>query len=165
MKKLTIGFSKSKKTFPIASWLIMLYQWTKFSHVYIRLETPFLGSDTITHASEGKILRMSDEQFNKRHKVIEEIEILVDDNAYKSMILELHKASGDDYGLMQNLGIIIVDFFNLLNIKIKNPFQSGWNCSEFVYVMLRNLDPKITKKEDPQTITPKQVYKLLKSLK
>ena len=164
MRHIKIGFSKSKKKFAIMSWLIRLYQCTKFSHVYIRIATPFLGSDTITHASEGKILRMSEYQFDKRHETVEEIEIQIDDENFKKMILELHKASGDDYGMMQNVGIVIVDMLNFFNIKIKNPWQQGWNCSEFVCIMLQKSNPEIVKNIDPQTVTPKQIYKLLKSL-
>jgi len=162
VKRVKIGFSKSKKNLALFSWAVRVYQRTKFSHIYIILETPFLGSDTVTHASEGKVLSMSDYQFNKRHEVIEEILIEVSEENYNEMLLELHKVSGDDYGVMQNIGILLVDLLNSLNIKIKNPWQQGWNCSEFVCVMLQKCKPELVENIDPQTVTPKQLYNLLK---
>ena len=165
MKSIIIGFSKSKKKFAIGSMLIRLYQNSKFSHVYARITTKFLGSDTIVHASEGKILRMSDPQFNKRHEVVEEFKITMTDVEYMSVMKELHKASGDDYGIMQNIGIVLVDILAILGKKIKNPFNKGWNCSEFVCILLQQSNIELVKDLDPQTVTPKQLYKLLKTLK
>lgn len=107
---------------------------------------------------------MSEPQFDKRHFVTEEFEIEVTDEVYSKIKKELHYASGDDYGLMQNVGIVIVDFLSMLGIKIRNPWQRGWNCSEFVCILMKKSHPELVKDIDPQTVTPKQIYKLLKSV-
>ena len=72
--KISIGFSKSKKKFPIGSWLIRAYQRTPYSHVYIRLHvgppSKMFPSDKILHASEGLVQNMSGTAFDKKHEVV-----------------------------------------------------------------------------------------------
>ena len=165
MKKFIIGFSKSNKKLAIGSWLIRFYQNTKFSHTYVKVNTPFLGSDTYVHASEGKVLRMSEPQFKKRHKKIIEFEIEVTDQQYQEIVKDLHYTSGDDYGMMQNFGILLLDILKVIDIEIKNPWQKGWNCSEFVCSVLIKSNPDLVNHLDPQTVTPKQLYNILKNNK
>lgn len=167
MKTIIVGFSKSKKKFPVASWLIRLYQLSEYSHVYIRLQMnkgSIFPSDKILHASEGKIQNMSGTQFDKRHEVIEEFEIEVSANMYKQILIQLHEASGDDYSVLQNVGIFLVDFVRIFGFVIKNPWVTGWNCSEFVASILIHIFPSDFKHLDPNTCTPKNIYNILKRL-
>lgn len=165
MKKFYVGFSKSKKPFALGSWLIRLYQQTKFSHVYIRLDTNKFPSDKYLHASEGKVQNMSGTQFYKRHEVIDEFEISVTDEIYSLVIMELHEKSGDDYGLLQNLGIIYVDLMrDFFGKKVKNPFQKGWNCSEFVAHILFLTNSDVYNYYDLNSVTPKDLHTHLKKL-
>jgi len=165
MRSIKIGFSKSKKSIPWGSWLIRLYQWTPFSHTYARLKTPSLGSDTFLHASEGKVQRMSQVQFEKRHEIIEEFTIELDDFQYMTMKHHIHYFSGDDYSFWQNIGIAVVDLARLVGIRATNPWQSGWNCSEFVMTVLKPLYPSKFEGIDPNTVTPKEIYNILNLLK
>jgi len=59
--ELIIGFSKSKKKFPILSYLIRAYQgFTNYSHTYIKVKSNRPErSDHILHASEGLVQHMS----------------------------------------------------------------------------------------------------------
>lgn len=166
MKQIYVGFSKSKKKFAIASWLIRVYQgFTSYSHVYIRIRMKNLPSDKIFHASEGKIQNMSGTQFDKRHEVVEEYCITVDDGTYRKAIRELHEASGDDYGLLQNLGIVYVDLMReFFNKKVSNPFTKGFNCSEFVREQLEIIYPITYEKTDVNSTTPKDMNIELKKL-
>lgn len=161
MRTVKIGFSKSKKRFPWGSWIIRLYQWSPFSHTYARIETKSLGSDTFLHASEGKVQRMSQPQFEKRHEIVKEFSIELDDFEYSTMMHHIHYFSGDDYSALQNLGIMIVDFLRLFGIRATNPWQKGWNCSEFVTTVLKPLYPCQFEKVDPNTVTPKEIYNIL----
>lgn len=164
--KIVVGFSKSKKKFAPASWAIRMYQGgTKFSHVYIRLySNGSLPSDRILHASEGKIQGMSGTQFDKRHCPVEEYEIEVSNRIYKQITDQMHETCGDDYSVMQNVGVALVDLCEVFGIHIRNPFRRGWNCSEFVSVILRNIHPVEFGAIDKNVITPKQVNKILKRL-
>ncbi len=177
MKKIVVGFSRSKKSFPVFSWLIRLYQWTKFSHTYIRLSFGVLPSDNIIHASEGVVQNMSETIFNKKHEVTDEFEVYIPDIIVKDRITKdnlplyrvlyniLHETSGDDYSIMQNVGIVYVDIMRYVFKKeVKNPWTAGWNCSEFVAIILRTVYPSQFKELDVETITPKQVYQILKEL-
>lgn len=164
MRQVIVGFSKSRKLIPIGSWTIRLYQNTEFSHCYIRLPMTNFPSDKILHASEGKVQNMSGTQFDKRHRIVKEFAIPVTEDIYRNVINELHEASGDDYSIMQNVGIILVDVARLLGIKMRNPWTRGWNCSEFVAVVLLQMIPKYFLDIDPNTITPKQIYDILEEL-
>lgn len=163
MRTIIIGFSKSKKKLPIGSWIIRLYQWSEYSHIYIRIPTTKFPSDIIIHSSEGKVQRMSGTQFNKRHKVIKEYKLLISQEMYTKIINEMHEISGDDYGIMQNIGIVWVNFLQLFNIRSTNPWKSGWNCSEFVAHILNKIYPnKLNFKLN--TVIPKDIYRVLNEL-
>jgi hypothetical protein len=178
MKKIIVGFSRSKKKFPIASWAIMAYQCTKFSHTYIRLLTKGkFPSDKILHASEGLVQNMSGTMFDLKHQVIDEFEISIPDilvldkttndkvPMYKALVNIMHETSGDNYSLLQNFGILYVDFMRrIFKKRVKNPFTKGWNCSEFVAFILKNVYPKQFNKLDINTVTPKEVYDILNRL-
>lgn len=162
--RLTVGFSRSKKKFAPASWAIMAYQQTMFSHTYIRLTPKSLPSDIIIHASEGKVQRMSETQFDKRHLVVEEYKLDLPDDIYQKVKNEMHEISGDDYSIIQNVGIILVDFIAIFGKHIANPWQKGWNCSEFVMDMLKIAFPTKYDHIDSNTVTPKQIRNMLKKV-
>lgn len=136
-----------------------------------------LPSDKILHASEGLVQNMSGTQFDKKHEVVEEYEIeipdiIVKDNLrniestlYRALISIMHETAGDDYGMMQNIGIIYVDLMRkLFNKRVKNPWRGGWNCSEFVASILSMVYPIEFGKLDPDTVTPKEIRDILKKL-
>lgn len=165
MRTIIIGFSKSKKFLPVASLAIRAYQNTPFSHVYIRL--PWKGrlpSDKILHASEGLIQNMSGTQFDKKHEVVKEFELQVSDEVHKKLVHQMHELAGDNYSIMQNIGIIIVDIARFFKIRMTNPFKSGWNCSEFVMEIIDELFPNHFKDLHPNTVTPKEIYQIMLEL-
>jgi len=175
--KLIVGFSKSKKKFPIASWTIRGYQgFTEYSHTYIRLYSKSFPGDHIIHASEGKIQRMSEVQFDLRHEVVDEFEIEIPDimiyNIYRNEETDLRRLfydtiwyySGDDYSIKQNIGIVIVHLLRVFGIKASNPWKKGWNCSEFVAVLLKMIIPEELEHIDPNLVLPSDLHKLLISL-
>lgn len=164
MRDIVFGFSKSAKKFPIGSWLIRLYQNTPFSHTYVRIKPRIFKYDDIIHASEGKVLRMSGKQFDKRHTVVEEFSFQISDELYREVLNEMHEVSGDDYSIMQNIGILYVDIARILGFRVVNPFQTGWNCSEFELKVLKLIYPEDFKYLDPNTVTPKELYDILKIL-
>lgn len=162
-----IGFSKSKKKFPIGSWLIRLYQGgSEFSHCYFRIKSSHFPSDTIIHSAEGKVQRMSGTQFDKRNEVVEEFAVTLTKEEYMDMLSQMHEVAGDDYSILQNLGIVYVDLMRVVFKKtVKNPWTTGWNCSEFTMTFLKLHFQEEFKHFDPDTITPIQVYKIMQDLK
>lgn len=160
VKYITVGFSRSKKTIPIASWAIQLYQRTWFSHVYIKISIPGLNENTIIHASGGMVHALSQTQFDKKHQIVREFKIKLNKPIN---INALHSYLGQDYGFTQNIGIIISDIFKKFGKTISNPWKRGFNCSEFVMIALQESYPDIFSKFDPNTITPKDIYGILTS--
>jgi hypothetical protein len=154
-----IGFSKSRKKIAIGSWLIRAYQRTEYSHCYIRIPHP-TKSDTIFHASEGLVQRMSETQFDKKHRVVQEFEISVPRESFVSMGNIAHELSGSDYGLLQNFGIVLARLLLKINIRINNPFKKGWNCSELVCYMMRQFDSNFNDL-DVNLVTPKELFNKL----
>jgi len=178
MKKIVVGFSRSSKKFPIFSWLIRLYQWSAFSHTYIRLLVrPKFPSDKILHASEGLVQNMSSTQFDKKHIVTDEFEIFLPDilvndkltgnkkTLYFALISIMHEIAGDNYSYIQNVGILYVDFMRkVFKRRVKNPWRKGWNCSEFVASVLKIIYPNDFEDLDPDTVTPLEIYQILERL-
>jgi hypothetical protein len=165
MTKLYVGFSKSKKKFPIFSWIVQLYERKPYSHIYLRLDTKNkFTSDKFLHAAEGKVQNMSGTQFHKRNEIVYEYSIAVDPNLYRLIINALHEASGDDYGFMQNIGIVLADFLELFGKKIKNPWQKGFNCSEFAMYILKKIYPENFVNYDKNLIKPSDLEKELECL-
>ena len=82
---------------------------------------------------------------------------------YRSLVGLMHETAGDNYSIMQNVGITYVDFMRwAFKKRVKNPWAKGWNCSEFVLSILILLYPEEFKGIDPNTVTPKEIQTILK---
>lgn len=168
MRQVVVGFSKSKKKFPIGSWLIRLYQgFTSYSHVYIRLlVTPKFPSDKIIHAAEGAVNHWAEPNFHSRNKTVEDFVIDIPDELYIKLRDEIfHSKAGELYGFKQNLGIALVQLLKNIGIKTKNPWKNGWNCSEFVYIVLKEIFSEEVKHLNKDIVTPKDINIVLSRLK
>lgn len=121
---LSIGLSTKKTIF---SWLIRLYQGTKYSHAYIRIETN--GHNLVLDATIKGVTIRNYEDFDKKNKIIKEKRL---DSKY----LNIEQLSsivvpflGKSYGYLTILGILFK------NIGIKGIGQDGnktFICSELV---------------------------------
>lgn len=168
MRKIVIGFSKSKKKFPIGSWLIRCFQGcTQYSHVYVRLLVkPRFPSDKILHAAEAEVNHWSETNFHKRNETVEDFLIDVPDGLYEELKDNIfHEKAGEKYGIMQNIGIVLVRILRLFGKDIQNPWQEGWNCSEFVWTVLNLIFPEEVAHLKPNTVTPKDINIVLNRLK
>lgn len=162
MRQFKIGFSKSSLKAPILSWLIRLYENTPFSHTYLEFDTKkIFEDDTIFQSSKGMVNYMSKKFFLSENDIVEEFEFEIPLEVYMEMRVELHASAGIKYAFMQNIGILYTDFMRLFGKRVKNPWKKGYNCSELVYKhVIRYLYPDF--KYDPETVTPKDVYNMLK---
>ena len=161
MRTVTIGFSKNAddKIFSIG---LQSYMDRDYSHCFVKYHTKHhLGDDAIYHSSlSAGVGYMSQTIFEEDNTIVMLYELEVSDEVYKEIKEALFKVCGRKYGLMQNLGILIVDLLRGIGIKAKNPFVKGENCSEMVYRhVLANLFPE--HKYDPDTITPSEVEDIL----
>lgn len=155
MKELKIVFTKSKKKFPIASWLIRAWTGKKYSHVARAANIQEWGWRYF-QANEGKVNYEYEEHFLKKHEIIKEYTIIVDTEMDKKIKETCYKQCGNKYGIMQNIGIFLID----LGILKSNPWKSGVNCSELIYThVLKPMFPELD--HNPDTIKPHEIENIL----
>jgi hypothetical protein len=148
MREVDMIWTKSRKKFPIGSYLIRfwvtifrLLKTGKFelednSHCAIRFSSHIFSSPTYYQASEGLINYMSGIQFDKKHEFVKGIRISITDELYTELRDECHKEAGAPYGFMQNIGILLTDIIDLFGYEIDNPWKDGRNCSELLYTKI-----------------------------
>lgn len=156
MNTITIGFSKPKnRFFPIFSWLIRLYEKTSYSHVFIRLHIQELNREVLFEAVGPHVRMVTVKEWEKTAQEVASFDVPVSHSNYISILQYCidHQAAG--YGIMQNVGVVLADWFNLKH----NPFTSGMNCSEFIYNILKCQGYYLDKNKN--LITPKDIYNLL----
>ena len=160
MRELKVVFTKSKKKFPIFSWLIMGWTWKSFSHVALEVDMPFLENPMYWQASEGKVNYEYKTHFDRENEIVEVRTVEVSDDIYNKMMKLRLKSAGQNYGFAQNIGIVLVDILNLLGVKVDNPFKKGTNCSELLYLhVFKVLDPTLD--YNPDTIKPHHILKII----
>lgn len=159
MKTIEIVFTRSKKKFPIVSWLIMLWTWKPYSHVARGLEVQDWGK-SYYQANEGKVNYEYHTSFNKKHKIVKIYRILVPEELDRNIRKACFQEAGANYGIMQNLGIMLVDIAALFGKKINNPWKKGRNCSELLYLkVLKKMYPDLD--YNPDTIKPHHIEEIL----
>jgi hypothetical protein len=161
MRKITVGFSKNADN-KVFSRGLQDYMDRDYSHCFVKYFTKrHLGDDAIYHSSlSAGVGYMSQTIFEENNTIVLMYEIEVSDEMYTSIREGLFKVCGRKYGMMQNIGILLVDALRKLGIKAKNPFVKGENCSEMVYRhILSVLYPEYD--YDPDTISPKDVEDIL----
>ena len=162
--KFKVGFSKSTIKFPLFSWLIQLFEWSKFSHTYIEFRLDCVDRTLIFQSSKGMVNIMDKDVFLQENEIVSEFEIDVPLNVYEDMINELTSNAGVKYASKQNVGIVLVRIANLFGKTMKNPWRCGYNCSELVFThVIKHIYP--TETRDPDLVTPKEVHNILKTHK
>jgi len=159
VKTITIGFSKSKKFFPIGSWLIRAYMRTPYSHVYLKFHSESLDR-TLIYEAVGNGVRFVGLKVWETHAVeVDSFDISINTDSYIKLLQYCVDNSGVEYGFMQNLGVVLS---NLLGKK-NNIFTSGLNCSEIVAAELE-MNGFVFNKEN-NLILPKDIYKVISEAK
>lgn len=160
MRIIPIVFTKSKKPLPLGSWLIRLWTKKSFSHVARKL-TLYGDIELYYQANEGKVNYENKEIFDTKHEIVLEYKLEVSDGVYRNVSRECVKEAGKKYGLMQNLGIVLVDILKIIKVNTKNPWQDGKNCSELIFTnVLKILDPNLS--NDPNKIKPHEIENIIK---
>lgn len=158
MKTIQLVFTKSRLFLPLGSWAIRLWTWKSYSHV---AKHTIIDSEHMFYQSnDGKVNYEHKDVFLKKHKIVKVYRIKVPCSMCTNIHRECLKNAGKPYAFLQNLGIVIVDIFKNIGIKIRNPWKKGKNCSELVYsLILKKLYPEL--KYDPDTIKPHHIEKIL----
>jgi hypothetical protein len=161
MDIITIGFSRPKAWFEPFSWMIRLFLWTPYSHVYIRFHSVPYNSDLVFQASSLQVNFYSEAVFTSVEDVIQEFTIPVT-LATKIAVIEFAMANvGKPYNIMGVFGVLLVWVASLVGKKIANPISgAGDFCSQLVgQILVEFLGDKLNYPVD--VITPKDIFNYL----
>lgn len=164
MREIKIHFTKNKKG-KIFSKAIMWYDKSEFSHCAIEFRLKKLEEDVIYHSSlDSGVNFYSKSLFLEKNTIVHTYELEVSDEMYNLIMKQLIQSCGKKYAILQNFGILIVDFAKKMGIKADNPWKFGYNCSELVYkhVLLNNYSN--IDWYNPETIKPSEIKNILDKL-
>lgn len=149
MRDIKIVFTKSKKKLPIFSWLIRLWTWKDYSHVAMEVDLPWISGPMYFQASDGQVNYEFETYFNKKHEIVYEYTIQVTEEIYKEIAKTRLEYAGEQYGTMQNAGIVYTDIMKLLGKTVTNPWKKGKNCSEILYeTVFKRMYPELEYDQD-----------------
>lgn len=159
MRELEIVFTKSKKCFPVFSWAVIAWTRKPYSHVAKGHEVKDWGK-AYYHASEGKVNYEYHTVFNQKHEVVEKYVLLIPTELRSEINKACFHEAGKKYGMLQNVGIVLVDIAAKFGKKLSNPWKDGRNCSELLYLkVFKVLKPELD--YDPDTIKPHHIEEII----
>lgn len=161
MSILTIHFTRNLEG-RVFSKALQWYEGIPISHVAVELPTSRgLGQNFIIHSVIGTgVSLLSKSKFLKDNEIMESYSLTLELEEYKAIRNAMLSDCGEKYGLMQNIGILIVDLLRKINIMSTNPFKHGQNCSELIY---RHVIPGEFKPKDlvPDLVKPSHIRRIL----
>ncbi len=131
MRDIYIGFSQPKSKM-IASELIKLGTRSQYSHSYIRFVSERMDMSNVYHAAHGMVHFRSYNNFLKDNVAMIVYRIELTEEQYLQVLKQCMELSGEGYGYIELLGIVIVDVANNVNIPLKIHDGRGYICSELV---------------------------------
>lgn len=155
MKSIAIGFSKSKKFFPIGSLAIRAYMGTPYSHVYLKFHSESLNRELIYEAVGAGVRFIGSKRWEEHATEVASFELDISDESYCKIMQYCIDNSGIEYGFLQNIGVVVSNFLGLK----RNVFSSGENCSEMIGKIL-GLEGRDFEK-DLNLLTPKDIFLIL----
>ena len=163
MSQLIIGFSKSKKKFPIISWLIRLVQNTEFSHVYLKRNSKY---GPYVYQANGHGVNFTNIQwFLEQNEVTEEFIISVSDEVKDRIMKKAIELCGRPYSQKDIIGILLAQWFNIKSNLLADG-EYAFICSELVVELLDSggIVLKSQWGKTPELVTPKDIYQKLKEM-
>lgn len=156
MKKIIVGFSRPKK-WNILSYLIMKFQRTNYSHVYVKFRSESLNRDLIYQASGLQVNFVGSSLFYEHHIVVGEFELEISAEIYKKTLQFSVDKAGSPYSMKQLFNILLYTFTGKSILK---DGRNAYICSELVGEILSD-NFKIVIDKDLDIVTPKDIYKIL----
>ena len=152
---LKLVFTRSIKPFPIMSKLIMWWTKKPYSHVAREIIRRDWGAGYY-QASEGNVNYEHETVFSKKHKIIKSYTLEIDSELELNIRKHCWIDSGKKYGMMQNVGIFLID----IGLFKDNPWKEGRNCSELIYLkVLKKMIPSLDL--NPDTVKPHHLEDLI----
>lgn len=161
---ITIGFSRPKALFPppLFAWAIMLFDWSNFSHAYVRFHSTSYDRDLVYQASGSKVNFIGWARFQEIEVIVKEFEIPVSEDTQKAVVQYCIDSVGSGYALFGAFGIVAVKIAALFGKKIANPItQGGYWCSEVAAIILGDYLGADLTLADARRMTPTDVCNYL----
>lgn len=157
MVKIQVGTSDARGFKP-GSWLIKLFQWTSYSHVYFKFYSENLKETMIYQASHGLVNFFGLNNFLSENRERRIFEIEITEEAYRRILKRCVQLAGAKYSKIQLIGYPLITFLG------KNPFdeKGKYVCSELCAEILLDLGYNFEK--DLPSILPKDIVKGLEAL-
>jgi hypothetical protein len=157
MKKITVGFSKSKSIFKIGSTAIQIAEKRDYSHAYITYFSEEKQCHMVAQASHGFVNEVPLEHFIQSNIVIKEYELAITDAQFKLALTFIGSKLGSIYSKMQ---IFLIAIKKLLKFEIKKyNADKYFICSEFAAIVCRILGIKVPDNLD--YVTPSDLDTIL----
>lgn len=159
MKKIVVGFSKSRSPWKIGSKIIADVEARDFSHAYVKYNCILTDEVIISQASHGYVNEMNYDVFQVHNIVVHEYEIECQDSDFIEMLKFMRKNLGLPYSKMQIFFISLKKLFGF-KINVYNR-DKEFICSEWAARICKIL--KITVPEELDYFTPSDLNELLKN--
>jgi len=155
-----IHFSRTQSKL---SKLLQWYEGVPISHVLVEFNTPHLGQNFVYHSViGGGVSFLSRAKFDNKNEIMETYKITLEQGEYRIMRNQLLTHCGEQYAMMQNLGVVLVDFIRKFMCVKENPFKEGQNCSELLYRCVIPYVCADSGEYTPDLVKPSQIRNLLK---
>jgi hypothetical protein len=164
MKTITIGFSKSSKSFAPFSFLIRWAQGTEYSHAYLRYPCAWSPRNIYFQASHTTVNFMSEKRFLAEETVIQEFEFQIDDEKFNKMQDFCIDRSSEPYGTLAAFGMALAIIAKKFGFKAKNPIRQAAKspvCSQLIAALIEDIAGIDLNVED---MTPKDLFPIVESL-
>ena len=156
MTKISIGFSRPKKTKFLSS-LIMLIEGTNYSHVFVTWTCPYIKKRKVFEAVGSGVRIVSNHIFKEQAEVIELYDFYVSEEKLIYIEQKVHAMLGRPYSFKALFGLAFMRLCNWFNRVFKvagiqhNPYKDGRYsqiCVEAGGVVLEELVFKPVEYED-----------------
>jgi hypothetical protein len=160
MRKIIIGFSKSKSPLKFGSLVIQEVEKRHFSHVYVRYTDEMTGIEIVAQASQGFVHEVNYDIFKEHNTIAEEYQLYCNGVQYEKIIHFIKTNLGEKYSYFQ---LFMIGLKKILHIEIPTRFtKKQYICSEFAAFVC-----KIAQTEIPQNlnyITPSDLREIILKL-
>lgn len=133
MRKITVGFSRPHNKWKIISLIIRLIERVNYSHCFVSWDSQYLGRGMLYQADQLRVNFMNKKIFDDDALTVKSYDVEIDEEDYKKIIQAMVDTVGAKYGTLQLIGFIWVYFCKIFGKRVRNPFRSGFICSEAVY--------------------------------
>lgn len=162
MRTIKVHFTRNKKG-KIFSRLIQWYEGVPISHCAIEVYVKSIDTHTIYHSSiDSGVNFYNKPLFTEKNEIMETYELHLTEEQFRYVLKALIDNTGESYAFLQNIGIFFVENLKLIGIKVKNPWKSGYNCSELLYRHILPHSLKDLQQIDPELVKPSDIRNILK---